>query len=308
MTATVALVLAASFAVPASRVSQRFGMVSVPNQRSSHTKATPVGVGFVVPLSVCLASVLAEAAASLLTVPLGFALVGLADDAVDLGSSLRLALQGLLATLGAYLVLDASPVIVAVVALALVAAVNGVNFMDGINGITSLHGALWGLCLTLSAVATGSNTWLVIGVATTCACLGYLPHNFPAAKSFPGDTLPYFLSALYLIGVFDMAYMNPMALLGLGALMPMAIDTFTTMVRRVRAGHAPTAAHREHAYQRLSRRTSHSSAAIAYTLLSAACASALPIGLWGLGTLGLAWLALATTATTMILLLIPRSW
>ncbi|MBK6886783.1 MAG: hypothetical protein IPH03_10310 [Tetrasphaera sp.] len=303
--AVVALATALSSAVLGGIFTQ-LGIVSEPNHRSSHNRTTAVGVGVVVP--VIAASALLVRDASLPAGLLGglmIAALGFVDDLLDLAVSVRIVGQFLIA--GATLSLGgSSPVGVIVGSLVVVAAVNGLNFMDGINGITATAGVIIGACLSYAGSVAQSPAWSGVGLAMSAACLGYLTHNFPAARSFPGDVLPYFLGAVFVIGVIVLGRTHPIVFLGMGVLVPAGVDTSTTLIRRVRAGHGPASPHRDHVYQRLARATSHVHATLAFVGLETICAVALPVGVrWG-WEVGLAYLLVASLGTLATLHLVSR--
>jgi UDP-GlcNAc:undecaprenyl-phosphate/decaprenyl-phosphate GlcNAc-1-phosphate transferase len=304
--AGVAFALALGLAPLCAKAMPRLGLVDVPNQRSSHTYPTPRGVGLVVPLAVVVAALATgtEAPAPM-AAALALAILGLAADTWDLPPAWRLAAQFLVAFGGAWAL--GLPVALTVpAAVVIVAAVNGANFMDGINGITALHGALFGACLALAAASASIFAWQVIGVAMAAACLGYLPNNFPVARSFPGDVLPYFLAGTYTLGLMDLAMQRPILLLGVGVLIPIALDTSVTVVRKAHGGESLIQPHRTHAYQRLARRTSHTTASLTLFALSLMCAVSLPVGLAASAATGVLYLTLATAASLAALAAVPN--
>ncbi len=240
-----------------SSIFGRVGLVAVPNSRSSHATPTPVGVGVVVPVAVAVVVVVVEGRLTwTVAAVLAFAVLGFVDDLLDLPALARLVTQVAIAFAGV-LSLGQLPTLYALGAVVtVVAAANGLNFMDGINGITASLGVLLGLTLVLMGQYVDSTSWQTVGAVTAAACLGYLPDNFPDARSFPGNVLPYSLAAIFTLGVADMARVSPVLVLGLAPLVPAFIDTSTTLARRARRGEGLMTAHRQHAYQRLTRRTS----------------------------------------------------
>jgi UDP-GlcNAc:undecaprenyl-phosphate/decaprenyl-phosphate GlcNAc-1-phosphate transferase len=306
-TAAVVLVVALVASRLLSTLFSRWRLVAVPNSRSLHTTPTPVGVGVVVPVLVAGAVVVVEHRLTWTVVCfLAFAALGFVDDVVDLTAPTRLVAQAVLALLGVASLgdLDAGYAFVAVVVV--VATVNGLNFMDGINGITASLGVVLGLTLVLMGHHIGSDPWQTVGCATAAACLGYLPDNFPSARSFPGDVLPYFLAATFTLGLADMVRVSQVLVLGIGPLVPAFIDTSTTLARRVRRGEGLMTAHRDHAYQRLTRRTSHTTATLVFFGLALLGALALPVGLLFGALAGVAFLVFALVCSFLVLSRVPQ--
>lgn len=232
------------------------GIIDVPNHRSSHVTPTPRGGGLACLFGVLAALALAYAVG--LAVPwlaagaaIALAIVGFADDRFDLSPVIRLgaqvaagALMGVAAGSGWLVVSGAviAPVVV-----------NVVNFMDGINGITSLTAGVWGAAAWLAGLAANAEAVWVIGAATAGAALGFLPWNAPTARLFLGDVGSYLFGGLIAAGlVLGLAAdASPLVLAA-----PLALylaDTGTVLIRRARRGDPLMVAHREHAYQRLTR-------------------------------------------------------
>lgn len=306
--AVAAAVCASTFAAAwvLSKLFARMGLVAVPNSRSLHTRPTAVAVGLVVPLAVALTMVLVERQipiAVVAAVLLGG--MGFADDIMNFRPRPRLVVQFLIAAVGVISLYGLASWVTPFAVVGVVAAVNGLNFMDGINGITASLGVVLGLTLFLAARHLDSDPWQVVGLTVAAACLGYLPNNFPTARSFPGDVLPYTLGALFLLGTLDLATKSVLVLFSVGPLVPSFVDTLMTAVKRFRGGQGLMTPHRDHAYQRLARRTSHTTATMTFLGLAIVSGITLPVALiWG-PTMGAAWLACACLACFAVLAQVP---
>ena len=157
---------------------------------------------------------------------------------------------------------------------AAVAAVPGVvnvtNFMDGINGISGLTATVWGL----NAVTSEDDRVAATGALVAGAGLGFLPWNVPRARIFLGDTGSYLLGGLMASGIIG-SLRSPRpwhSAVQIGApLLPYAADATQAIIRRRRAGHSLSEAHREHVYQRLvdDARLTHIQVAGLHALLAA---------------------------------------
>lgn len=152
--------------------------------------------------------------------------------------------------------------------------INAINFIDGLDGLATgivmICAASFFAFSYLLAVINGLNragapsliTAVVIGL-----CLGFLPHNFHPAQIFMGDSGAMFLgllisaSAITLTGQVDASAITEensgTALLPL--LLPFTvlaiplIDFVMAILRRVKAGHSPFTADREHLHHRIMR-------------------------------------------------------
>jgi Fuc2NAc and GlcNAc transferase len=257
------------------RRSARWGLVDVPNDRSSHSQPTPRGGGLAIVLTVLAAAVLAAAigllpAPEILTLAAGGAVVaaaGYRDDRHGLAVLPRFAVQGVAAAvLVAVLHGDGwsipllsalpEPLMLGTLVVGLVWSANLFNFMDGIDGIGGSQGA-FAAAATALLVASRDPTspWLLLPVVTAGACCGFLILNWPPARIFMGDVGSGFLG-FWLAGVglvLDWAgILSIWTSVLLGSVF--IADATVTLVRRVARRERWHRAHRSHAYQQLAKR------------------------------------------------------
>ena len=257
-----------------------WGLVDVPNHRSSHGTPTLRGAGLALLLGVLLTAAAAELVgeADLPWVALVAcavtALLGLAVDLREPSPLVRLVLLALVgAGLGSLL---GGPGTALLGAVAMPVLVNVVNFMDGINGITALTAMAWGLVAVLGGGTGGA---VALGALALGAAAGFLPWNLPRARMFLGDCGSYLVGALVTAGLLLEQSGGGQVLLLLLPLLPSVADTGLTLVRRAARGERLTEAHREHLYQRLSRRPGWTHARVALLWAGLGLAGA---GIWWL--------------------------
>lgn len=242
---------------------KRLDVLDLPSERASHSTPTPRGGG----LAIAVAALVALATAwngssgpamALAVTATGFGLVGLVDDFFDLSPNLRLALQGLLGSLSALLLLadlDLSTPLLVGASIAcviwLMSFVNAFNFMDGINGLSVVEAVVSGAAWATLGWSADERFLIAAGLIQVGAGLGFAPYNFWRAKVFLGDVGSYFLggwiAALAVVGL--RAGLTPEAVMA-----PLAvylIDTGSTLCWRLRSGHEWREPHRHHVYQRL---------------------------------------------------------
>jgi FlaA1/EpsC-like NDP-sugar epimerase/UDP-N-acetylmuramyl pentapeptide phosphotransferase/UDP-N-acetylglucosamine-1-phosphate transferase len=281
MTDVTATVLAFAISLVGGRMVSpllvRCNVVDRPNARSSHTRATPRGGGIAIVAAVCVAA-LAFAAdrrivGGLLGVTVLLAAVSLLDDLRSLSARLRLACHlaaalagvALVGVGGASLGLEAGagwslPPLLAwgLGLLWLAGYANAFNFMDGIDGIAAGQAVVTALGMALVATLAGapwSSPPVLLSLVVAGAAAGFVPHNFPRARLFMGDVgsvpLGFLLAALVVWLAHEHGWwlLVPLALLHAN----FVLDTGTTLVRRAWRRERLSAAHREHAYQRLVR-------------------------------------------------------
>lgn len=251
-------------------VALRKQFVDRPNARSSHQQPTPLGGGlplfaaFFIGLGVA-ALVGARWQLPLLllagaTLPL--ALMGWYDDLRSLSIRVRLALYVPLVVLFVWLSLVQQPdlagallvVLLVVLSVALLWLLNLYNFMDGIDGIAAVQAIL--ACTAAAWLCEGRGSpYALYCMLFAAAMTGFLLWNWPPARLFMGDagSVPtgFILGGLCLLG-WVQGVLNPAVWLILLALF--IVDATWTLLWRMASGAAFTQPHREHAYQRLSRR------------------------------------------------------
>ena len=253
------------------RRARSFGLLDVPNARSSHVEPRPRGggIGIICGMAAGLAAVAAAGWSAdtpvwiVLAGSSAVAAVGLLDDLRNVSVLPRLTAQAAIALVVAWGVggLDRVPLpdplgvplgwwAVPLAALWLVAVTNFFNFMDGADGLAagqavlSLGLAAWALWpLSAGGVA-------LAGVAATAA---FLTRNWAPARIFLGDVgsawLGFLLAALPLAAPpGDRAELVLLMAISLALFL---LDPIVTLAKRTSRGAPIGQAHREHAYQRL---------------------------------------------------------
>ena len=114
----------------------------------------------------------------------------------------------------------------AVTVLWVLTVINAFNFMDNMNGLCAGLGALGAFFFALIAAAAGQYLVAVTGFLMFGALLGFLPWNFPRAKSFLGDAgshlVGYLLAVMAILPHFY-TKQNPKPLAVLAPLFVLAI-------------------------------------------------------------------------------------
>lgn len=145
------------------------------------------------------------------------------------------------------------PVVWIASTLWIVGITNAMNLIDGLDGLATGVGAIICATLTVILVQAGQPFGVCLGVALLGGLLGFLPHNFPPAKIFLGDTgalfMGYMLALLSLEGyrqVTVITFVVPLLALAIPLL-----DTALSIVRRARTGQSVFRADRLHLHHRL---------------------------------------------------------
>jgi UDP-GlcNAc:undecaprenyl-phosphate GlcNAc-1-phosphate transferase len=108
----------------------------------------------------------------------------------------------------------------------ILAVVNAFNFMDNMNGLCSGLGAIGAFFFALIAAANGEYLVSTMEFSVCGALLGFLPWNFPGAKSFLGDAgshlVGYLLAVMAILPHFY-TRQNPHPLAVLAPLLVLAV-------------------------------------------------------------------------------------
>jgi Fuc2NAc and GlcNAc transferase len=269
----------------------RRGALDLPNERSSHSTATPRGGGAAIVLVVSAGALLLQwlgalprgLSAVVLGGGLAVALVGFLDDRRTLPPGVRFAVH-LLAAAWALWCLGGLPPLrlgaqvvnlgwpgQALALAGIVWVLNLFNFMDGIDGIAASEAMFVSLAGTVLGLLLGTAPGVpALGWIFACACAGFSFWNWPPARIFMGDVGSGYLG--YVIAVFALAasHADPAAVwiwLILGGVF--FADATVTLVRRGARGERVHEAHRTHAYQRFARRCkSHRSVTLAVSAVN----------------------------------------
>ena len=206
----------------AGRLAWRIGAIDHPRERGLHQFPTPRLGGIAILITVVAAGLvflpLDRQTQAILIGAAVIALVGAADDILEMSADFKIAGQTLAAVIpaAAGVRVDtmtvpfvghvdlAEPVSYAVTVIGLVALMNIINFIDGVDGLAA------GVCLiaalTFAAIALSLDRQAagVLAMITAGACIGYLRHGFAPASIFLGDSgsnlLGYLLGAIVVQG------------------------------------------------------------------------------------------------------------
>jgi len=250
------------------------GVMDRPNERSSHTRATPRGGGIAIVAiaawAVILATVLWPEArfrlAGFLVPALAIAAVSWLDDLKPLRNRVRFGVHLAAAAaatavlgpvrsadLGSLGTFDLGGAAWPLTLLWIVGMTNAFNFMDGIDGIAGITGAVAGVAVAAAAGCLGVEPVAAVGLAFAGASIGFLTCNWPPARIFMGDVGSAFcgfvIAVLPLLGAAAVTSM--LTMITAVAMWPFIFDTAFTLCRRTAKRENIFKAHRSHLYQRL---------------------------------------------------------
>jgi len=235
--------------------------LDIPNERSSHTRATPHGGGVAVMTAffagVCYLYLNGQIDKALFFVLLSAVpviIVSLIDDFFPLSAKLRLSVQTVSAISALYLLGGVSALNLGVFSLqgiwlnffallVILWLTNLYNFLDGIDGYAGSEALFVGL----AAFLLFGNT---VGLIIAAASAGFLLFNWHKASIFMGDVgsapLGFIFAVLMLRDAPSPDFIAWAVLLSL-----FWFDASVTLWRRFRNKEKLSRAHKKHAYQRL---------------------------------------------------------
>jgi Fuc2NAc and GlcNAc transferase len=262
-------------------------LIDIPNHRSSHLVPTPRGGGISIVITYLLTVSLLQDRLALNVANWGafvlpgvfLSIVSYIDDRGHVRAGWRLVFQVLAASVTVYLLGGLLSIslfgyeITSLWGLSLLAIIglvwliNLYNFMDGIDGIAGVMAISVSVSLAVLLWLTESSSSLFhLSLILAAATAGFLWFNFPKASIFMGDVGSCFLGLI--LGVFILKsgqenqafYWAMLILLG-----TFILDATITLIRRAWRRQKIYMAHREHAYQHLSRHwKSHSKVTLTY--------------------------------------------
>jgi len=147
----------------------------------------------------------------------------------------------------------------AVTALWILTIINAFNFMDNMNGLCAGLGSIAAWNFAVIASADGQYLVALIAFLACGSLLGFLPHNYPAAKAFLGDSgshlTGYLLAVVAILPHFHtpenphpLAVLKPLLVLGV----PL-IDLVQVVIYRWRIGQPIYVGDNNHLSHRLTR-------------------------------------------------------
>ncbi len=147
-----------------------------------------------------------------------------------------------------------APLTGAIAVFVTVALMNASNFLDNMNGMLGGIAALALAGFAAIGIATGRAAFAPAQLALSGACVGFLPANFPRARTFLGDAgslvLGYSLAASLLLALHGAPHgwgrLGPPLLLAYPA-----FDMIFVVIRRLREGRPVEQGGRDHTNHRL---------------------------------------------------------
>ena len=259
-------------ATPVARAfAWRIGAIDEPRERGMHQVPTPRLGGLAILLAVVVAGIAFlphNRQTTAILVGAGvIALVGAADDLLELSADFKLAGQVLAAvipvvsgvrvdqtTIPFLGPMHFSPLVADVLTvIGIVAVMNIVNFIDGVDGLAAGVCIIASLTFAAITLSLGRENSGILAMITAGAALGYLRHGFHPASIFLGDSgsnlLGYLLAVVAVYGALKtnavIALAFPLVILAVPIL-----DSSFVIAKRIKYGQPVYKADRWHFHHR----------------------------------------------------------
>ena len=282
MSGGIALLITVAFAFSVvgvwwwKKIALRFNIVSIPNTRTLHTGAIPVGGGIVIAVAWLLCITVLYLNGSVeqndyLAFSVGgglLALLGALDDAANVNPLVRFCSQTFLVIWGLYW-LGGFPVLwfsswsldlgwfgFLLGILCGLWMINLVNFMDGVDGMLASGTIFISLCMGVFLYLEGDIVFATLLFLLSASSSAFLLFNWPPAKLFMGDAGSIFIGYTLAMIVIATVREHPTLIWVWFIVMGYFVtDTTITLLFRMRFVRPFYGTHRHHAYQSLARRT-----------------------------------------------------
>jgi Fuc2NAc and GlcNAc transferase len=239
------------------RYGDRIGTVDVPNRRSSHHREIPKGAGLGVLMALAVSGLVLAVPFFVWAPALMISLVSFwGADKHILPVLHRLLVHFGCSLLFLFFLLwsrqsDAVMYVVWLpVLIFIVGTANFYNFMDGIDGIAGITGVLaFSLMAVYAWMSDMPVSFVLLSLAVSSACLGFLCFSFPKASVFLGDVGSILLGFVFACLVVFLSRSLSDFFVMTGFLSMFYFDEIFTMVVRIRDRDSLVEPHRRHIYQ-----------------------------------------------------------
>jgi UDP-GlcNAc:undecaprenyl-phosphate/decaprenyl-phosphate GlcNAc-1-phosphate transferase len=197
----------------------------------------------------------------------GFFMIGLADDLLNLSPLTRLVMQVIVAAgawkAGVSIDFVSIPTVgivhlewlsLPITVIWLVGMVNAINWIDGLDGLAAGVSGIAAVVMLVVALFMRQPAAALIAAALAGASLGFLRYNFNPAQIFMGDGGAYFmgftLASVGVIGLVKIPAFTAVLLPYLILAVPI-VDMSAVILVRLRHGKSPFSADKRHLHHRL---------------------------------------------------------
>jgi len=288
---SLSFILSLAFTVYYRKLAVRWGIMDVPNSRSSHTEPIPRGAGitFFLSFNLVLGLLIWQNQIALnyiLPVVIGgpvILILGYWDDLQSLSAKVRLFFHFGAAVFVFFLIsngfskavtisfLPQWPWLTAGFCVFFIAwFINLYNFMDGADGLATSIGMVGAGLIAILSFMAGNKDLAIIYVVLAYSLAGFLIFNWNPAKVFMGDSGAYYLGYIFgSLALVSKMYYDSSLYVHLIIFGLFIVDATWTLVRRIVRMEYVFKAHKMHAFQKLiAKRWGHARVTSLYVLIT----------------------------------------
>jgi UDP-N-acetylmuramyl pentapeptide phosphotransferase/UDP-N-acetylglucosamine-1-phosphate transferase len=260
-----ACLLSATAAIPLKRLAVQWGLTDCPGGHKAHARPTPYLGGIAIALATVVPTVAVvgpgdQRLTAMLLAGMAVALLGLIDDISSLTTVTRLVVETVAASgvvfSGAQLTVTGGWPDGPITVMWIVVMTNSFNLLDNMDGSLGAVTAVTAAFLAVTAFLLAQPALGLLLVILTGAALGFLPHNWPPAKMFMGDTGSLFIGFVLTCSAVVLVMGQGTDTVAAGLLLPTfvaTVDTGVVFISRMRAGRSPLSGGTDHVSHRLRR-------------------------------------------------------
>lgn len=265
------------FVYLSKKIAEYIGAIDIPNERSAHTKPTPLLGGIGIFLSFLLGYMIfgkqSTLMLSILMSSFLILLLGVFDDIKPIKARYKIVMHILVSAIVVFygglelnhvdifaLNLEFGIFSPYVTMLIIVGIINAINLIDGLDGLCAGISSIYFLTIGVIALLLNQLGGLdvILSFIMLGATLGFLIYNFPPAKIFMGDTGSTFLglmiSVIMLLG-FKTVTLTSLVIPLILLILPIT-DTLFAIIRRTIHKKSIGTADKEHIHHQLLKRLS----------------------------------------------------
>ncbi|HOE91466.1 MAG TPA: MraY family glycosyltransferase [Candidatus Cloacimonadota bacterium] len=261
------------------KFSHKVGFVSIPNNRSVHSKVMPSSGGLSFAIPIILAEILLILIVqdpflkkNLIGLVIGSSLIlflGIIDDKYNLNAKAKLICQLSIAIIMFFLGFRIEQITnpfgasisiqylsFPITLLWYLIIMNAMNLIDGLDGLASGITIICCFVLAIAGFYYNNQTVLLTSLFLASGCVSFLYYNFPPAKIFMGDCGSLFIgfqfASISILGTYQLKGLTTITLLiPVTVLFVPLLDTVTSIYRRLRNKQNIFQADRMHIHHRM---------------------------------------------------------
>lgn len=230
------------------KIAEKYNIIDIPNERSSHNSITLRGGGIIFPIATFIAFLTHDVTWPVMLAIVIVSIISFIDDInpVNLLPRFLVHILAVVLLLFDLKLFNESFILLSIIAIMMIGWINAFNFMDGINGITVLYTSIAIISFGLLEVNKDEYHLLLV-VGSACIVFGFFNVR-KIAKTFAGDVGS--ISLAVFLGFLMMKTIKETNQIGFILFFSVyGVDSCFTIINRLIKGENILKGHRTHLYQ-----------------------------------------------------------